>query len=63
MCKIKFYILPSTCYGRITVDDVLVLEKNITCIKKKDLFFVPNDFYDNADEQNITALEYLYGNE
>ena len=63
MCRIRFYILPSTCYGKITVDDLRVFEKNLNVIRAKDLFFVPNDFYYQKDLQNITALEYLYGNE
>lgn len=63
MCKIKFYMLPSTCYDSITVDDLYVFEKNINAIKVKDLFFVPNDFYYQTDLHNVTALEYLYESE
>lgn len=63
MCTIKFYILPSTCYHKITVDDIFIFEKNLNAIKAKDLFFVPNDFYYQTDQQNITALDYLYGKE
>lgn len=53
-------MLPSTCYGEITVDDLRIFEENVNAIKRKDLFFVPNDFYYLADFRNMTALEYLY---
>ena len=63
MYKISFYMLPSTCYGQITVDDLCVLEKNLKAIREKDLFFVPDDFYSIKDTQKITALTFLYENE
>ena len=63
MCRVKFYLLPSVCYRNITVDGLLIFENNLTAIKKKDLFFVPHEFYDQKDNQDVTALEYLYDQE
>lgn len=60
MRQIKFYMLPSTCYDKITVEDLRVFEDNVNEIKKKDLFLIPNDYYYQRDSKNVTALEYLY---
>jgi len=63
MCKIKFFLLPSACYEKITIDELFRLEENVDAVKRKDSFYVPDDFYVQIDEQNVTALDYLYGSE
>lgn len=63
MCEIKFYLLPSNCYGKIIAGDIFVLDEIITGVKLKDRFLIPVDFYDQSDENNVTAYEYLYGME
>ena len=55
MRQIKFYMLPSTCYDKITVEDLRVFEDNVNEIKKKDLFLIPNDYYYQRDSKNVTA--------
>ena len=56
-------MLPSSCYDEITMEDLQVLEENLKAIKENDLFLIPDAFYDKADSQEITALEYLYERE
>lgn len=62
MCKIDFYLLPANYYKNITLDDILILTEILDAIKLKDKFMVPDDFYREADKQNVTAYDYLYGN-
>lgn len=60
MWKIDFYLLPSRNYRNIDIDEALTFEEKINHIRQNDRFLIPDAFYDEVDEEGVSAAEYLY---
>lgn len=63
MWKIDFYLLPSRNYRNINNDEALRFGEKVDDIKKTDYFFVPDAFYDEEDEEGVSAAQYLYSDQ
>lgn len=63
MWKLDFFILPSNNYRDISVNEAYKFGANIECLNKTEKIYVPNEFYDITDKNNVTAFDFLYGNE
>lgn len=61
MWKIDFFLSPSKKYSDINSKDAIELEDVIKEINKKDVFYVPYQFYETNDEDNVSASDFLYG--
>lgn len=63
MWKIEFFILPSNNYLEINESETYEFGEKVEYLDKNEKLYVPNEFYDIADINNITAMDFLYGNE
>lgn len=63
MWKLDFYVLPSNSYRDINENDVYEFGEKVTYLNKTEKLYIPNEFYDKPDKNNITAAEFLYGME
>lgn len=63
MWKVEFFILPSNNYHALTENEVFEFGEKVEYIDSSEKLYVPDEFYDRKDQNNITALDFLYGNE
>lgn len=63
MWKIEFFILPSSNYHDISENEAYEFGEKVEYLDRNEKLYVPDEFYDIADQNNVTALEFLYGNE
>lgn len=61
MWKLDFFILPSKNYQNINENDVYEFDEKVKYLDKNEKIYVPSEFYDTLDKNNITALDFLYG--
>ncbi len=61
MWKLDFFLLPSNDYQGIGIDEVRNLEDNINYLQENELVYIPNEFYNKEDKNQITAIDYIYG--
>lgn len=61
MWKLDFFILPSNNYQNINENDVYEFGEKVEYLDKNEKIYVPSEFYDILDKNNITALDFLYG--
>ena len=60
MWKLDFYLHPSREYQRITEEDVYNLQELLEYLQKNENVSVPETFYDQEDQNQMTAAEFLY---
>lgn len=63
MWKVEFFILPSNNYHALTENEVFEFGEKVEYLDSSEKLYVPDEFYDRKDQNNITALDFLYGNE
>lgn len=63
MWKLDFFILPSKNYKDIDETDAYEFGEKVEYLNKNEKIYVPKDFYDVVDRNNVTALDFLYGND
>lgn len=63
MWKVEFFILPSNNYHDISGNEAYEFGEKVEYLDRNEKLYVPDEFYDIADQNNVTALEFLYGNE
>lgn len=62
MWKVDFFILPSNNYQGISADEACDFGEKAKYLDKNERLYIPDEFYEISDKNNITALEFLYGN-
>ena len=62
MWKIEFFLLPSNNYHAITENEAYQFGEKVEYLERNEKLYVPDEFYDIADKNDITALDF-YGNE
>lgn len=63
MWKLDFFILPSNNYQAIDENEAYMFGEKADYLDRNEKIYVPDEFYDIQDKNNITALDFLYGNE
>lgn len=63
MWKLDFFVLPSSNYQSINTDEAYEFGEKVEYLDRNEKIYVPDEFYDIADKNNITALDFLYGDE
>lgn len=61
MWKLEFFILPSGNYCEINANDAYEFEEKLRYLNTNEKVYIPDNFYDMADSNNITAMDFLYG--
>lgn len=62
MWKLECFILPSNSYIDITENDAYAFETKVTYLNKTEKLYLPDEFYDKPDKNNMTAIDFLYAN-
>lgn len=62
MWKLDFFILPSKNYHVIDENDAFEFGEKSEYIDRTENLYIPDEFYDIPDKNNITAVDFLYGN-
>lgn len=62
MWKLDFFILPSKNYEDIDENDAYEFGEMAGYISQNEKLYIPDEFYDVPDKNNITAADFLYGN-
>ncbi len=62
MWKLEFFILPSKNYEDIDENDAYEFGEKAEYIGRTEKLYIPDEFYDVPDKNNITAADFLYGN-
>ncbi len=63
MWKLDFFIIPSQDYRSIDVNTAYEFGDRIDYLERNENVYIPEEFYNISDQKNITAFEFLYGNE
>lgn len=63
MWKIDFYLLPSSDYQEIGIDEVQKLDDNLKYLQENEKIYIPSEFYDKEDKNHITISDYIFGME
>lgn len=63
MWKLDFFILPSKSYEDVDENDVYEFGEKVEYLNRTENLYIPNEFYDVPDKNNITAVDFLYENE
>lgn len=63
MWKLDFYVLPSNSYQDISENDVYEFGERAVFLNKTEKLYIPNEFYDMLDKNNISVVNFLYDNE
>lgn len=61
MWKLDFFLLPSKDYRGMNEEEVYEFGERIDLLKKAENVYVPNEFYETADCNDIKAFDFLYG--
>ena len=61
MWKIDFYLLPSLNYHNIDENEAYEFGERTEFLCRNEKVYIPNEFYDIPDQNNITAMDFLYG--
>lgn len=61
MWKLDFFLLPSNNYYDICENDAYEFGEKVNYLNKNEKLYVPNEFYDRTDSNNMTAIDFLYG--
>lgn len=62
MWKLDFFILPSSNYKDINENEVYEFGEKVEYLNRTENIYIPEEFYDILDKNNMTALDFLYGN-
>lgn len=60
MWKLDFFLLPSTDYGQIGVDEARRLVNNLIYLQENEKINIPNEFYAAEDKNQKTIYDYIY---
>lgn len=63
MWKIEIFILPSKNYCEINENEIYEFGEKAEYLNKNEKLYIPDEFYYISDENSITAMDFLYGNE
>lgn len=63
MWRVEFFILPSKNYHDISENEAYEFGEKVEYLDSNEKLYLPYEFYDIADQNNVTALEFLFGNE
>lgn len=63
MWKLDFFLLPSTDYEQLGIDEATRLEDNLMYLQEHENIIIPNEFYDIEDKNHLTIYDYIYGME
>lgn len=63
MWKLDCFILPSKNYKGIDENNAYEFGEKVEYLNRTEAIFVPDEFYDVPDKNDITASEFMYGNE
>jgi hypothetical protein len=61
MSKLNFYLRPSGNYCQITSEEAVNLEKMVEYLQNQEKIFVPMEFWEKKDKFDISATDYLLG--
>lgn len=61
MSKLNFYLRPSENYCQITSEEAVNLVKMVEYLQKQEKIFVPMEFWEKKDKFDISATDYLLG--
>lgn len=61
MSKLNFYLYPSLSYCQITSEEATNLDKVVEYLQNHEKIFVPTDFWINKDKFDVSAMDYLLG--
>ena len=63
MWKLDFFILPSCNYQDINENEACEFGEKVEYLEKNEKVYIPNEFYDISDKNNVTASDFLFGKE
>ena len=61
MWKLNFYLLPSNNYHEIGEDEAREFGEKVDYLNKNENLYIPYEFYDIVDKNNMKAMDFLYG--
>lgn len=61
MWKIDFYLLPSKSYHDIDENEAYEFGEKAEYLCRNEKIYVPDEFYNISDQNDITAMDFLYG--
>lgn len=62
MWKLDFFLLPSCNYKDLNENSLYEFGEKVEFLNRTDTIYIPNEFYEKLDKNNITAVDFLYGN-
>lgn len=62
MWKLDFFVLPSKNYEDINENDAYEFGEKAEYLSKTEKLYIPDEFYDVPDKNNVAAVDFLYGN-
>lgn len=63
MWKLDFFLLPSTDYEQLGINEAIRLEDNLIYLQENEHIAIPNEFYDIEDKNHLTICDYIYNME
>lgn len=63
MWKLDFFLLPSKDYRGINGVEAYEFGERADYVRKRENLYVPDEFYEVSDSNNINAFDFLYGSE
>lgn len=61
MWKLDFFVLPSNDYQSISENEAYEFGERAEYLDRNEKIYIPDEFYDRSDKNNITGFDFLYG--
>ena len=59
MWKLDFFLLSSTDYAQLGIEEAMRLEDNLIYLRENENVMIPNEFYDAKDKNHLSICDYI----